>query len=76
MADAVHDYLEGAVAKKHFLGLIDWVEAHRSEPAITKIYSSGSRDGLTFVVSSGQRFLASRVNFGWGMLALGSYHFP
>ncbi|KAL6334698.1 hypothetical protein AAG906_021255 [Vitis piasezkii] len=61
VADAVHEYLEGAVAKKHFLGLIDWVEAHRSEPAITKIYSSGSRDGLTFVVSSGQRFLASRV---------------
>lgn len=76
MADAVHEYLEGAVAKKHFLGLIDWVEAHRSELALMKIYSSGSRDCPKFVVSSRQGFLALRVNFGWGMSALGSYHFP
>ncbi|KAL6334573.1 hypothetical protein AAG906_018912 [Vitis piasezkii] len=76
VADAIHEYLEGAVTKEHFLGLIDWVEAHRPEPALAKIYSSGSRDGPAFVVSSGQRFPASRVDFGWGMPALGSYHFP
>ncbi|RVW69577.1 Shikimate O-hydroxycinnamoyltransferase [Vitis vinifera] len=56
VADAIHEYLEGAVTKEHFLGLIDWVEAHRPEPALAKIYSSGSRDGPAFVVSSGQRF--------------------
>ncbi|CBI33403.3 unnamed protein product, partial [Vitis vinifera] len=76
VADAIHEYLEGAVTKEHFLGLIDWVEAHRPEPALAKIYSSGSRDGPAFVVSSGQRFPGSRVDFGWGMPALGSYHFP
>ncbi|KAJ9692935.1 hypothetical protein PVL29_011857 [Vitis rotundifolia] len=65
VADAVHEYLEGAVAKEHFLGLIDWVETHRPEPDLEKIYSSGSRDGPAFVVSSGQRFPASRVDFGW-----------
>ncbi|RVW68747.1 Hydroxycinnamoyltransferase 2 [Vitis vinifera] len=30
----------------------------------------------SIVVSSGQRFPVSRVDFGWGMPALGSYHFP
>ena len=76
VADAVHDYLERAVTKEHFLGLIDWVEAHRPEPALAKIYCSGSSDGPAFVVSSGQRFPASKVDFGWGRPALGSYHFP
>ncbi|KAL6334686.1 hypothetical protein AAG906_021242 [Vitis piasezkii] len=42
VADAIHEYLEGAVTKEHFLGLIDWVEAHRPEPALAKIYSSGN----------------------------------
>ncbi|XP_034696719.1 shikimate O-hydroxycinnamoyltransferase-like [Vitis riparia] len=76
VADAVHEYLEGAVTKEHFLGLIDWVEAHRPEPALAKIYCSGSSDGPAFVVSSGQRFAVSKVDFGWGRPALGSYHFP
>ena len=73
VADEVHDYLKAAATKEHFLGLIDWVEAHRPQPAITKIYSS---DGPAFVVSSGQRFPAAKVDFGWGRPALGSYHFP
>ena len=76
VGDAVHEYLEGAVTREHFLGLIDWVEAHRPEPAVAKIYCSGSNDGPPFVVSSGQRFPVSKVNFGWGRPALGSYHFP
>ena len=74
VADEVHEYLKAAVTKEHFLGLIDWVEAHRPEPAIAKIYGSGSSDGPAFVVSSGQRFPA--VDFGWGRPAVGSYHFP
>ncbi|KAK9282398.1 hypothetical protein L1049_005315 [Liquidambar formosana] len=76
VADAIHDYLDVAVTRDHFLDLIDWVEAHRPEPAVAKIYSSGSEDGPAFVVSSGQRFPASKVDFGWGKPALGSYHFP
>lgn len=76
IASEVHDFLESAVTKEHFLGLIDWVEAHRPEQALAKIYSSGSDDGPAFVVSSGQRFPVSKIDFGWGMPAFGSYHFP
>ncbi|KAK8499731.1 hypothetical protein V6N12_041635 [Hibiscus sabdariffa] len=46
----VHDFLEQAVTKEHFLGLIDWVKAHRPEPALAKIYNNGSEEGPTFVV--------------------------
>ncbi|WCJ37185.1 HXXXD-type acyl-transferase family protein [Euphorbia peplus] len=76
VAQEVHNFLETAVTKEHFLGLIDWVEAHRPEPALAKIYSSGNEDGPAFVVSSGQRFPVSKVDFGWGMPVFGSYHFP
>ncbi|KAK1587499.1 hypothetical protein Q3G72_013591 [Acer saccharum] len=78
VAEQVHDFLENAVTKDHFLGLIDWVEAHRPEPALAKIYSSGSssEDGPAFVVSSSQRFPVSKVDFGWGKPFFGSYHFP
>ncbi|KAK3227325.1 hypothetical protein Dsin_007187 [Dipteronia sinensis] len=67
VAEQVHDFLENAVTKDHFLGLIDWVEAF--EPALAKIYigiGSSSEDGPAFVVSSGQRFQVSKVDFGWG----------
>ncbi|GKV26822.1 hypothetical protein SLEP1_g36050 [Rubroshorea leprosula] len=76
VAEEVHDFIKNAVTKEHFLGLIDWVEAHRPEPAMTKIYASGSNEGPAFVVSSGQRFPVSKVNFGWGPPTFGSYHFP
>ncbi|MBA0836313.1 hypothetical protein Goarm_008540 [Gossypium armourianum] len=76
VANQVHDFLEQAVTKEHFLGLIDWVEAHRPEPALSKIYSNGSEEGPAFVVSSGQRFPVSKVDFGWGRPVFGSYHFP
>ena len=35
VADEVHEYLKAAVTKEHFLGLIDWVEAHRPEQRYT-----------------------------------------
>ncbi|XWS20580.1 hypothetical protein CRYUN_Cryun31cG0114600 [Craigia yunnanensis] len=76
VANQVHDFLDQAVTKEHFLGLIDWVEAHRPKPALAKIYSNGSDDGPAFVVSSGQRFPVSKVDFGWGFPVFGSYHFP
>ena len=64
------------MTKEHFLGLIDWVEAHRPVPGLAKIYCSGSEEGPAFVVSSGQRFPVSKVDFGWGAPVFGSYHFP
>ncbi|KAJ8751133.1 hypothetical protein K2173_016314 [Erythroxylum novogranatense] len=76
VAKEVHGFLETAVTKEHFLGLIDWVEAHRPEPAVAKIYCNESHDGPAFVVSSGQRFPVTKVNFGWGSPVFGSYHFP
>ncbi|KAI4326002.1 hypothetical protein MLD38_031360 [Melastoma candidum] len=75
-ADRVHEFLETAVTQEHFLGLIDWVEAHRPVPGLAKIYCRGSEDGPAFVVSSGQRFPVSKVDFGWGRPVFGSYHFP
>nr|GMC83793.1 shikimate O-hydroxycinnamoyltransferase-like [Ipomoea batatas] len=75
VASAVHEFLEEAVTREHFLGLIDWVEAHRPEPAVAKVYAS-SGDGAALVVSSGQRFPVRKIDFGWGKPAFGSYHFP
>ncbi|XXG70931.1 hypothetical protein AAC387_Pa07g0298 [Persea americana] len=77
VANAVHEYVKKATSKEHFLGLIDWVEAHRPEPALAKIYCGGSEEGSSaFVVSSGQRFPVGKVDFGWGRPVFGSYHFP
>ncbi|KAM7481701.1 hypothetical protein LguiB_006284 [Lonicera macranthoides] len=79
VANSIHDFLDGAVTKEHFMGLIDWVEAHRPEPMLARIYSGeGVKDevGPAIVVSSGQRFPVEKVDFGWGTPTLGSYHFP
>ncbi|KAF5726841.1 cinnamyl alcohol acyltransferase 1 [Tripterygium wilfordii] len=76
VADEIHGFLETLVTKDHFLDLIDWVEAHRPEPAMCKIYNSRNDDGPAFVVSSGQRFPVEKMDFGWGEPIFGSYHFP
>lgn len=76
VANTVHNCLEKTATKEHFWGLIDWVEAHRPESAVSKIYTSSIDDGPAFVISSGQRFPVSKVDFGWGSPVFGSYHFP
>ncbi|XP_059639381.1 coniferyl alcohol acyltransferase-like [Cornus florida] len=76
VANAVHECLEVAKTKQHFLELIDWVEAHRPEPALAKIYASSDDEGPAVVVSSGQRFPVWEMDFGWGKPVFGSYHFP
>ncbi|KAF5739198.1 cinnamyl alcohol acyltransferase 1 [Tripterygium wilfordii] len=76
VADEVHEFLGNAITKEHFLDLIDWVEAKRPESAVAKIYVGDKNDGPTFVVSSGQRFPVSEIDFGWGKPYFGSYHFP
>lgn len=76
VAEQVHDFLKPATTKEHFLGLIDWVEVHRPEAAMTRVYCVGKDDGPALVVSSGQRFPVSKMDFGWGLPAFGSYHFP
>ncbi|KAL3533172.1 hypothetical protein ACH5RR_006693 [Cinchona calisaya] len=76
VAEMVHACIEGANKEDHFLGLIDWVELHRPQPALAKICGKNSDDEEAIVVSSGLRFPASAMNFGWGMPDFGSYHFP
>ncbi|XP_057739393.1 coniferyl alcohol acyltransferase-like [Arachis stenosperma] len=76
VANVVHEFLEVAVTEEHFLGLIDWVEAHRPVPGLAKIYCHGAEEGPAFVISSGQRFPEEKVDFGWGKAVFGSYHFP
>ncbi|XP_057524754.1 coniferyl alcohol acyltransferase-like [Amaranthus tricolor] len=76
LAKLVNNFVEMAAKKEHFLGLIDWVEARRPEPAVTKIYCTEDGDGPAFVMSSGLGFPVSKVDFGWGKPTFGSYHFP
>lgn len=77
IANEVHNFLDEAVTREHFLGLIDYVEAHRPERAFSRIYASKvTREEPAFVVSSGQRFPVRKIDFGWGVPAFGSYHFP
>lgn len=77
VANEVRDFVAVAATEEHFLGLIDWVEAHRPVPGLARIYCSGHNDeGPAFVVSSGQRFPEDKVDFGWGKAVFASYHFP
>ncbi|KAI6672135.1 hypothetical protein NL676_007020 [Syzygium grande] len=81
VAEAVHEFVERAATREHFLDLIDWVEEHRPAPGATRIYrklgSEEEEEGSTaFVMSSGQRFPVTEIDFGWGKPVLGSYHFP
>ena len=76
VVEAVHEFLAAAATEEHFLGLIDWVEAHRPVPGVAKIYCNRADEGPAFVVSSGQRFPEEKVDFGWGKVVFASYHFP
>ncbi|CAK9171028.1 unnamed protein product [Ilex paraguariensis] len=75
VADVVHKCVEGA-KEEHFLGLIDWVELHRPKQIVAKVYFKESNDEATVVVSSGQRFIVSEMDFGGGRPDFGSYYFP
>ncbi|KAJ6822245.1 transferase [Iris pallida] len=86
VTDRVHQFMQDATTEEHFLGLIDWVEARRPEPAVARIYCNGrtttaegeeeEEEGIAFVVSSGRGFPVAELDFGWGRPVFGSYHFP
>ncbi|KAI3709039.1 hypothetical protein L2E82_38750 [Cichorium intybus] len=77
VADEVHKFLVEATKEEHFRGLIDWVELHRPEPAVAKIYFGLKEiEGEATVVSSGQGLPITDLDFGWGKPDFGSYHFP
>ncbi|CAI9263560.1 unnamed protein product [Lactuca saligna] len=77
VADMIHEFVGPATTEEHFRGLIDWVELHRPEPAVARIYTKmEENEGEAVVVSSGQRFPVENIDFGWGKPHFGSYHFP
>ncbi|KAI3496289.1 hypothetical protein L1887_38646 [Cichorium endivia] len=77
VADEVHKFLFEATKEEHFRGLIDWVELHRPEPAVAKIYFGLKEiEGEATVVSSGQGLPITDMDFGWGKPVFGSFHVP
>lgn len=77
IANQVHEVIQNAATKDHFLELIDYVEAHRPAPMIAKIFVvSVNREEPAFVISSGKHFPVTKIDFGWGKPTFGSYHFP
>lgn len=77
VADMVNEFVGPTMNEEHFRGLIDWVELHRPEPSVARIYTKmEENDGEAVVVSSGQRFPVEKIDFGWGKPHFGSYHFP
>lgn len=77
VANEVHEFLQGAAAKEHFLGLIDWAEERRPAMMLAKIYGTRvTAEEPAVVVSSGQQFPVGKMDMGWGVPAFGSYHFP
>lgn len=77
VANKVHEFVTKATTQEHFRGLVDWVELHRPEPAVARVYFKlQETDGDAVVVSSGQGLPIKYMNFGWGQPEFGSYHFP
>lgn len=72
----VAQFLKAGTTREHFLNLIDWVEVHRPEAALARVYCAGTGDESALVVSCGRGFPAREVDFGWGRPWIGSYHFP
>ncbi|KAJ3693482.1 hypothetical protein LUZ60_008962 [Juncus effusus] len=77
VAEEVYNWLSPAATEDHFLGLLDWVEAHKRESAVAKIYLGDGKEedkSISCVISGGRGF--PEVDFGWGKTVFGSYHFP
>jgi hypothetical protein len=79
VAEDVHRWVTEAATGEHFEELVDWVEAQRPEPTVARAYlglGDGEGAGVACVVSSGMRLPVGEVDFGWGVPAFASYHFP
>uniref|UniRef100_A0ACD5UDZ9 Uncharacterized protein n=1 Tax=Avena sativa TaxID=4498 RepID=A0ACD5UDZ9_AVESA len=78
VADDVHRWVREAATSEHFRGLIDWVEALRPNPAAARAYlgGTGGVEAMACIVSSGMGFPIAEADFGTGVPAFASYHFP
>ncbi|KAI5011282.1 hypothetical protein ZWY2020_013419 [Hordeum vulgare] len=78
VAEEVHRWVQEAATGEHFRGLIDWVEALRPKPAAARAYQGGTggSEATTCIVSSGMGFPVGEADFGTGLPAFASYHFP
>ncbi|KAK1406594.1 hypothetical protein QVD17_42035 [Tagetes erecta] len=74
IAMEVHEFLQAATTKDHFLDLIDWVEERRSQPLVATAFADKE---MSMMVSSGTRFhIMDKMDFGWGKVVIGSCHVP
>ncbi|TVU15818.1 hypothetical protein EJB05_39357 [Eragrostis curvula] len=78
VADDVHRWVAEAATGEHFRGLVDWVEALRPKPAAARAYlgGTGGSEAMACIVSSGMSFPVGKADFGTGLPAFASYHFP
>lgn len=78
VADDVHRWVAEAATDEHFRGLVDWVEALRPKPAAARAYlgGTGGSEAMACIVSSGMTFPVGQADFGTGLPAFASYHFP
>ncbi|KAL4564398.1 hypothetical protein LXL04_028462 [Taraxacum kok-saghyz] len=77
VANKVNAFVNTASNEEHFRGLVDWVELHRPEPGVARIYFKlDETDGDAVVVSAGYGLQTEIMQFGWGEPEFGSYHFP
>ncbi|KAJ1396859.1 Transferase [Sesbania bispinosa] len=68
----VHEAISKVSNEAHFLDLIDWIESHR--PGLMLAKAVLGQDGPALVVSSGQRFPVTEVDFGFGSPLLGTVY--
>ncbi|CAI8588348.1 unnamed protein product [Vicia faba] len=73
IGEIVHDAISKVSNEEHFLDLIDWIEFHRPGLMLAKAVL-GQDDGPVLVVSSGQRFPVSEVDFGFGSPLFGTVY--
>ncbi|PWA47204.1 Chloramphenicol acetyltransferase-like domain-containing protein [Artemisia annua] len=74
VANKVNGFVTKAAKEEHFRGLIDWVELHRPELAVAKIYFKlKEADGDAVVVSSGRGLPINDMQFGWGKPDFGCF---
>ncbi|TKY59480.1 Anthranilate N-benzoyltransferase protein 1 [Spatholobus suberectus] len=64
VANTVHEAVSKVSNEAHFLDLIDWIECHK--PGLMLAKAVLGQEGPALVVSSGQRFPVTEVDFGFG----------